>query len=51
MDNNRQNGILYIVVPCYNEEEALETSAAALLKSCVSCKAELWYQTKVKLYL
>ena len=32
MDNNRQNGILYIVVPCYNEEEALETSAAALLK-------------------
>lgn len=31
MDNNRQKGVLYIVVPCYNEEEALDTSAEALL--------------------
>lgn len=32
MDNQRKRGILYIVVPCYNEEEALETSAARLLE-------------------
>lgn len=32
MDNGRQKGILYIVVPCYNEEEALETSAGKLLE-------------------
>ena len=32
MDSNRQKGILYIVVPCYNEEEALETSAGRLLE-------------------
>ena len=31
MDNNRQRGTLYIVVPCYNEEEALDTSAQTLL--------------------
>lgn len=31
MDNSRQRGTLYIVVPCYNEEEALDTSAHALL--------------------
>lgn len=31
VDNSRQKGILYIVVPCYNEEEALETSAKRLL--------------------
>lgn len=31
MDDQRKRGILYIVVPCYNEEEALETSAAKLL--------------------
>lgn len=31
MDDNRQRGTLYIVVPCYNEEEALDTSARALL--------------------
>lgn len=31
MDNSRQKGILYIVVPCYNEEEALETSSRRLL--------------------
>ena len=31
VDNSRQKGILYIVVPCYNEEEALETSARRLL--------------------
>lgn len=31
MDNSRQKGVLYIVVPCYNEEEALETSAGKLL--------------------
>ena len=31
MDNNRQKGILYSVVPCFNEEEALAPSAAKLL--------------------
>lgn len=31
MDKSRQKGVLYIVVPCYNEEEALETSAGKLL--------------------
>ncbi|MDE6621917.1 MAG: glycosyltransferase family 2 protein [Lachnospiraceae bacterium] len=31
MGNDRQKGILYIVVPCYNEEEAIETSAEKLL--------------------
>ncbi len=31
MNSDRQKGILYIVVPCYNEEEALEISAAKLL--------------------
>ena len=25
-DRNKKQGKLYIVVPCYNEEEALETS-------------------------
>lgn len=32
MSNNREKGILYIVVPCYNEEEALENSAKTLLE-------------------
>lgn len=31
MNNNRKKGTLYIVVPCYNEEEALELSAKNLL--------------------
>ena len=31
MNDNRENGVMYIVVPCYNEEEALEASAKALL--------------------
>lgn len=31
VDNSRRKGILYIVVPCYNEEEALDTSAQALV--------------------
>ena len=26
-DRSKKSGKLYIVVPCYNEEEALETSA------------------------
>ena len=36
MDSNRKKGILYIVVPCYNEEEALETSAARLKDKLLS---------------
>ncbi|MCI8899316.1 MAG: glycosyltransferase family 2 protein [Lachnospiraceae bacterium] len=32
MDNSRQKGVLYIVVPCYNEEEALEISAGRLME-------------------
>ncbi len=39
MDNNRQKGILYIVVPCFNEEEALETSAEKLLEKLHELKA------------
>ena len=39
MDNNRQKGILYIVVPCFNEEEALETSAEKLLEKLYELKA------------
>ena len=31
MSDNREKGVMYIVVPCYNEEEALETSARTLL--------------------
>ena len=31
MSNTRNKGTLYIVVPCYNEEEAIENSAKALL--------------------
>lgn len=31
MENHRQQGILYIVVPCYNEEEAIEKSAERLI--------------------
>lgn len=31
MEKNRKEGTLYIVVPCYNEEEALASSAEALL--------------------
>ena len=29
-DRSKKSGKLYIVVPCYNEEEALETSAISL---------------------
>jgi len=32
MEKNRKKGTLYIVVPCYNEEEALLPSAEALLE-------------------
>jgi glycosyltransferase involved in cell wall biosynthesis len=32
VSNDRKGRILYIVVPCYNEEEALDTSAKALLE-------------------
>ena len=32
MTNRKEKGILYIVVPCYNEEEALEISANSLLE-------------------
>ena len=32
MEENRKKGILYIVVPCYNEEEALLLSAKTLLE-------------------
>ena len=34
-DRNKKQGKLYIVVPCYNEEEALETSAHSLIKKLV----------------
>ena len=31
-DRSKKQGKLYIVVPCYNEEEALEASAHSLIK-------------------
>ena len=31
VNDTRGKGTLYIIVPCYNEEEALETSAEILL--------------------
>ena len=38
MTRRREEGTLYIVVPCYNEEEALETSAQSLLKKLEELK-------------
>lgn len=40
MNNNRKKGILYIVVPCYNEEEALELSAKTLLDKLDEMKSK-----------
>ena len=39
MDGHRNKGILYIVVPCYNEEEALERSARILLDKLEELKS------------
>lgn len=38
MSNDRKNGSLYIVVPCYNEEDALEISAKALMDKLAELK-------------
>lgn len=38
MDGHRNKGILYIVVPCYNEEDALERSAQILLDKLAELK-------------
>lgn len=51
MNNNRQKGILYIVVPCYNEEEALETSANALLNKLQELKQKGVIADKSKIVL
>ena len=51
MNNNRQKGILYIVVPCYNEEEALEISANALLKKFQELKQKGVIADKSKIVL
>ncbi len=40
MDNCRKQGILYIVVPCYNEEEAIETSAGKLADKLIQLKED-----------
>ncbi len=40
MEKDRRGGTLYIVVPCYNEEEALETSAKALLDKLQGLQAQ-----------
>lgn len=40
MDNCRKQGILYIVVPCYNEEEAIETSAGKLADKLIRLKED-----------
>lgn len=39
MDGHRNKGILYVVVPCYNEEEALERSARILLDKLEELKS------------
>ena len=59
MDNNRQKGILYIVVPCFNEEEALAPSAAKLLdklhelmaKQIVAEKSRIVFDMRLSLSL
>lgn len=38
MEENRKKGTLYLVVPCYNEEEALLPSAQALLEKLGALK-------------
>lgn len=40
MGSGRECGTLYIIVPCYNEEEALAASAKALLDKLGQLKAE-----------
>lgn len=40
MEKKRRNGILYIVVPCYNEEEALLMSAKTLLDTLGKLKCD-----------
>lgn len=40
MSENRKKGVLYIIVPCYNEEEALKTSAEILLKKLAELKLQ-----------
>lgn len=38
MEENRKKGMLYIVVPCYNEEDALFASAKSLLEKLAELK-------------
>lgn len=40
MSENRKKGVLYIIVPCYNEEEALKTSAEILLRKLAELKLQ-----------
>ncbi len=40
MVGNRQQGILYIVVPCYNEEEAIKVSAKKLWEKLSQLKSD-----------
>lgn len=40
MEENRKKGTLYLVVPCYNEEEALLPSAQALLEKLGALKTK-----------
>ena len=40
IDRSKKQGKLYIVVPCYNEEEALETSANSLMKKLEDLSAK-----------
>lgn len=45
----RRNKTLYIVVPCYNEEEALETSANALTGKLKQLKSENYISDKSRI--
>ena len=40
MNSNRKKGTLYIIVPCYNEEEALEHSAEILLDKLAELRSK-----------
>jgi len=49
VNNIREKGILYIVVPCYNEEEALERSASLLLDKLHQLENEVKISVKSRI--
>lgn len=49
MTNRKKSGTLYIVVPCYNEEEALEASAQSLLEKLEQLKEKELVSSKSRI--